>query len=94
MSVSDSESEIDDAGIASAMRDMRTKKNTKGRYLKCNAAARLWFVEHHPECVDADGEIEIPLPTPACIEFLASICRRGYERNRVKDGEEIPEGQP
>ncbi|KAJ1383614.1 hypothetical protein B484DRAFT_341876, partial [Ochromonadaceae sp. CCMP2298] len=61
---------------------MRTKKNTKGRYLKCNAAARLWFVEHHPECVDADGEIEIPLPTAACIEFLASICRRGYERNR------------
>jgi hypothetical protein len=92
-SMSDSDSDIDDAGIASAMADLRTKKTTKGRYQTCNNAARLWFAEHHPECLTADGQIDIPIPTTAAIEFLASHCRRGYERNKVKDGEEIPEGQ-
>lgn len=92
-SMSDSDSKIDDAGIASAMADLRTKKNTKGRYQKCNEAATRWFAEHHPECLTPHGQIDIPIPTAAAIEFLASHCRRGYERSKVKDGDEIPEGQ-
>jgi hypothetical protein len=92
MSDSDSD-EVDDSVIASAMSNMRTKAETKSRYKSGTQQAKLWFAQHHPECLDGNGEIKISIPTTVVRDYLASICRQGYMRNLVKDGAEIPEGQ-
>jgi hypothetical protein len=85
--------ENDDAFVATAMKALRTKEGTKKGYGLKAKAALIWFEKNRPDCIGSDGRLEIPIPTNAVSDYLGSLCKNGFKRSQVKEGEDIPEGQ-
>jgi hypothetical protein len=80
--------------IRAAFKNKKTKPKTKGNYNGKLNQIKEFFVEHYPDALNADGELEAPLEDGPLLHFFSYVFMGAHERLKLNGPEDVSSQMP
>jgi hypothetical protein len=77
-----------------ALHDKNTASSTKNGYNLKMRVVIGWYTSNHPDQVDSEGGLKLPLTTDSLFQFVASLAYAGQLRDQLAGPHELTDQHP